>query len=449
VPTNITASSKTKTKTTTINVVSPEPVIDSSPTFYLVAPLEYTTNSCGNDTERASAYYRKALNEDSAEVWLHRGFARMMTPHRQTMDPHKADVILIAGYFHLNRALHQPKRKKNHNESPMTHLQPLLTTYQHHLSDLYKIDPTIRNRPHLLLIPTWNPSLATEIGLKAFVTTLESELRVSNLWSVGFERNPFWQGGIPAERIVPIPYVVVRPTIDVDDDSLSMGHHDGLVALPNTKQSNFVFYAGDPRRNAKAWSGCHRDRMILPLQQNQTMTNRTMIDVRLVTKANRMDEVEYTRRMTTSDYCLILCGDTPTSRTLTSAMISGCIPIFVGSRWRGLCRPPCQRRFGWKVTGAEYPHWPYPQIIPWTNFPELDEERFMENGRRELLQLFERVDQHQKSMLRSAMNSSIHGWIYGWGDPLTSDKFGGATEYIWQSFLASFHAAAQDITGTK
>jgi Exostosin family len=406
----------------------------SDPTFYLVAPPEYTTNLVvaswnGTDQEEVSRkYYRTNLNEESAEVWLHRGFANHKRRIRQ--DPKDATIIVIAGYFHLKWGIQSQEHKKKNKEENNAYLATLSETYTRHLNELYTIDPDIKHRPHLLLIPTWNPVVSKQIGVKSLVKTVMTN--ASNVWSVGFERNPFWQE-VPVERIIPIPYVVTL------EHSHNNNNNESSPQQPSIKrQSNFVFYAGDSRPNAKLWAGCHRERLIVPLQ-NET----TIADVRIVgnkkTPSKRLNQVEYNHRMQTSEYCFILCGDTPTSRSLTSAMVSGCIPIFIGSRWRGLCEPPCRKGWGWKPTGSgDYPHWPYRHVIPWETFPELDEQRFMEHGKDELLKLFEHFNEDdRKNQLRSIMNSTRTGWIYGWGDPLTSDRFGDAVEYIWQSFLSS------------
>ena len=150
-----------------------------------------------------------------------------------------------------------------------------------------------------------------------------------------------------------------------------------------------------------------------------------------------MGQADYNHRMRTSDYCLILCGDTPSSRTLTSAMVSGCIPIRVGSRLRGLCEAPCHGGFGWKPTTEQYPHLPFSEFIPWNLFPEVNEQEFMKDGEAVLNQLFLTVDWAQKENLRSIMNATRNGWIYGWGNPINSTNFGDATKCIWQSFLAN------------
>ena len=134
------------------------------------------------------------------------------------------------------------------------------------------------------------------------------------------------------------------------------------------------------------------------------------------------------------DYCLILCGDTPTSRSLTSAMLLGCIPIRVGSRLRGLCEPPCHEGWGWTLASEQYPHLPYWDIIPWNEFPEVDEQQFIDSGEQVLKTLFERYDTTQKAKIRSILQNVQTAWIYGWGDPVDSVEFGDAVIYIWNSF---------------
>jgi Exostosin family len=414
----------------------------SDPTFFLVAPPEYTSDvvASSNDTEQASRYYRTNLNEESAEAWLYRGFAKHK---RRIQEPQNATFVLVAGYLHLKWGM----LSQGHNQESEAYKSNLSETYTQHLTELYAIDPDIKNRPHLLLIPTWNPSVSEKIGVQMLVKTVMNEaLEVPNVWSVGFERNPAWQA-VSVERIVPIPYVVGLE--NNSESSSSLLHTDELPGSPpqaTERQSNFVFYSGDARPYAKVWAGCHRKLLIGALQNETNITN-----VRIITgprdqdptsattdpPLKRLSQTEYNRLMHTSDYCFIICGDTPTSRSLSSAMVAGCIPIFVGSRWRGLCEPPCIEGWGWTKSGSDYPHLPYRDIIPWENFPELDEQRFMDHGRDELFNLFGQFNDARKKELRSTMHSTRKGWIYGWGDPLTSDQFGDAVEYIWESFLTS------------
>lgn len=400
----------------------------SATKFFLVAPPESTSTLISNFTEKASKYYQNHLNEESAEMWLYRGFNRMTYEQGHTNKFEEADVVLIAGCLHLRAAIQNKKGKAKQNKRQDNH-DSLVEAYRQEWSN-FEIQ-AMRDKPHLVLIPSWNPSVSNNIGLKALISALQKDLGIRNLWSIGFERNEMWQG-VTADRILPVPYVIRKSFMAETNRSIT----------ENGRISNFVFYAGDVRKNAKAWAGCHRDKLILSLQKNATKQSDDMdstynMDVRIVGKTNRLNQSEYNYRMSTSEFCLILCGDTPSSRSLTSAMISGCIPVRVGSRLRGLCEPPCHGGFGWKPTGLEYPHLPYPHTIPWDFFPEVNEQDFMDDGLRILNNLFRNMEGPRKQETQQIMEEVRSGWIYGWGDPVSSTMFGEAAEYIWSSFLST------------
>jgi hypothetical protein len=59
---------------------------------------------------------------------------------------------------------------------------------------------------------------------------------------------------------------------------------------------------------------------------------------------------------------------------------------------------------------------------------------FASNPLRALEKVFSRVGPEEKKALRSAMAKTRLGWIYGWGDPVTSNEFGDAPMLIWNSF---------------
>lgn len=191
--------------------------------------------------------------------------------------------------------------------------------------------------------------------------------------------------------------------------------------------NNFVFYAGDKRPHAVEWAGCNRTKMLLPLE------NRSNMDVRIVSRNNRLTQDEYNKRTHSSEYCLIVCGDTPTSRSLTSAMVHGCIPIRIGARLRGFCEPPCHPGWGWKVTHLS--HLPFDNQIDWALFPEVDEESFTDDPVTVLEDLLRSTDSKRKAEIRAVMNRTQMAWVYGWGNPVTSTDFGQAVEYVWGSLL--------------
>jgi len=360
--------------------------------FFLIPTPEMTSNLLLQ--QNASAYYESALNEESAEVWLHRGFEKMSDA--RTLDPTEADVFLIAGYLHL--AKWNIKSKKYVSQTLLKRIHN-------------------KTMPHVILCPTWNPETSRKSGIAPLIQQLQSE--GINVWSVGLERNPSWQI-LPPERIIPVPYVV-RP---------SFPRNELLQKASSPRKENFVFYAGDRRQHAIEWAGCNRS-MILPLQ------NATNMDVSIRTPDNRLSQEDYNTRMFTSDYCLILCGDTVTSRSLTSAVVYGCLPVRVGSRLRGLCEAPCHEGWGWSVTGEQYPHLPFSSFMEWQGYPEVKEQEFSEQPLKTLQQMFQTFTSKTKSRIRGNMLQHQLGWIYGWGDPVTSDDFGEATEYVWQSILTT------------
>jgi hypothetical protein len=380
--------------------------------YYIIAPPQVTVDLLKNQTGRASTYYQNHLNEESVEIWLHRAFQQLSYENGHTSNPSEADVFLIAGYLHLNSAVHSVPKASRRKPAQIDH-SSLIQLYQDRIVD--------SSKPHLMLMPAWNLNRGHVVGIKALSSALVAQK--VNLWAVGLERNEVWQG-IGADRIVPIPYVVRHPESNNHDD-------DDQFPFTRIRKNNSFFYAGDSRQNAKLWSGCFREQMILPLQTNSTMRN---IDVQLVDKESRLNQSDYNQRMQNSDYCLILCGDTPSSRSLTSAMVSGCIPIRVGSRLRGMCEPPCKQGYGWRVSGRENPHLPFPSYIPWEGFPEVNEEKFMENGEDELRKVVVRFDAVKKQEIRSVMQRVWKGWIYGWGDPVKSTDFGHVHHYLMHTF---------------
>ena len=77
--------------------------------------------------------------------------------------------------------------------------------------------------------------------------------------------------------------------------------------------------------------------------------------------------------------------------------------------------------------------------IAWDEFPEVDEQKFIDDGYEELERLFSEYDSDKKARIRRVMEDTHMGWVYGWGDPVTSVEFGEAALYIWKSFQDSIN----------
>ncbi|GFH43935.1 hypothetical protein CTEN210_00409 [Chaetoceros tenuissimus] len=385
--------------------------------FYILNAPRFTSDLIGitptyNETKSqiASNYYANIAdtNEQMGEIWLHRLFSNFTHEQGRTNDPSEADVFLIAAYNHLARGLGK------HNSTLLV--------------ELYKELIVDSTKPHLLLTPTQNPTESRNVGTWYLSKALQSMMNdTSLLWSVGYERNRGWQG-VEVNRIIPIPYVVRLSQQGKNETK------DSIFKRNRTK--DFVFYAGDSRRMAPQWAGCSRENITAQfMHKNKTHEIDDNIDIRIVGRGpSRLSQQEYNTKMATSEYCLILCGDTPTSRSFTSAMVHGCIPIRVGSRLRGLCEKPCVNRWGWDVSGINYPHLPYSDRIAWDEFPEVDEQKFIDDGYGELEKLFTVYNTSKKARIRNVMEDTHRGWVYGWGDPVTSVEFGEGALYIWKSF---------------
>ena len=98
---------------------------------------------------------------------------------------------------------------------------------------------------------------------------------------------------------------------------------------------------------------------------------------------------------------------------------------------------PCHDGWGWSVSGPDYPHLPFPSTINWDDFPEVDELEFSKAPLETLQTMFERFTPQIKSRIRESMLQHQLAWIYGWGDPITSNDFGQATDYVWQSIVTT------------
>jgi hypothetical protein len=437
----------------TANFSLSHPILDTRPAmlpakqvikkFFMISISQTTSHILKSQQDKlmASNYYQKALNEESAEIWLHRGFERL--PQR-TMNPNEADVFLISGFLHLYNGLYGSRRNKGNIAKDTT---------WHSFPALYRekiVDPT---KPHLLLIPSWNPQVSRNVGIRAMVNMLQTTLGMTtNVWSVGFERNPKWQH-LPPSRILPLPYVVSLPARDMEQNETALWNEVSPGTVHHRKElqrrPNSIFFAGDARKNAESWSGCYRSRLVSSIQQQQhpperptTYQNLTtgLWNIQLLGKRDRLEQRVYNTFMTTSDWCLVLCGDTPSSRTLTSSMIFGCLPLRVGTRLRGLCEDPCHKGFGWTVTGEEYPHLPFVEKIDWEEFLEVDEATLLNstNAKHDFLwQRLTTYNPEKKERLRKILMDVRRGWIYGWGDPVASTHLGEASKFIWESWVAA------------
>jgi Exostosin family len=424
-------------------------------TFFVLETPEITDWLVGNYSEQAFQYFEKSLAEEKAEIWLHHGF-REYASSEHTHDPLKADVIVVPGYLHLNRHLLESLGVSTESLSDLN-----LTTFPYQpqnwipvivarlrdllLARLKKSSTPLPLPAILLSIPTWNPGVGGNIGLASFVESIESmlsslqveaqhegdghELSPSNfsggLWSLGFERNENWQF-VDATKIIPVPYVVT-----VTAGYLASIAQSSAPSIDFSAKNISVFFAGDPRPHAVRWGGCNRTALAKSLVAHADSS----VDVRVLAEDNRLSSSEYRRRIRHSKFCLVMCGDTPSSRTLAESMVHQCIPVLVGKRLLGSCEDPCRNRWGWTVSSPQYPHIPYSDQIDWLRFPIIPEQDFLDDAYPILQQT---LPWENSSHLQNILWRTRTSWIYGTGNPVTykrgeQNRLGGAVPAIWKS----------------
>ena len=399
-----------RTSTDSVRVDNESPVIKEKPMnrsgllYYIIEVPFLTTDLLANETakKRARHFYSKksTLNEDVGEMWIYQGLKRMQLEEGHTNNPSEADIFFIVGLNNLRFSIHKwdfPRDKE--------------------LDDILRPYIIYKDKPHVIA----TPRVRNRIGLNHIVSSLR-RLGVMP-YSLGYERNEMWQS-VPPDRIITVPYVV---KVTQSKEELQRV----IQSVP--RKQNFTFYAGDSRLTAKNFGGCNRAKLI----QNIPKDRHDMY-IRLFSgKSERISQKEYNEKMETSDYCLVMCGDTPTSRSLASTMVAGCIPVFIGSRWRGLCEPPCHPGWGWKETKG-LSHLPFPDQLEWDTFPEISEMAFSNDPIGNLEAIFESQNQQRRHEVRKAMADVQLKWVYGWGDPVAPQEYGEAVPAIWETVTDFF-----------
>lgn len=433
-------------------------------TFYLLPVPELTTWLVGNFTSEAVHFYNHTINEERAEIWLHRGFERLQHHHGRTEDPDEAHVVIIPAYLHFNafllrnlgiadEATHRGRRQRP-VEQHDTERKPNSLPWTASLwgpEIIRRVRLHNVSKPHVLAVPTWNPKVSRKIGLPTLVHSLtRNEV---NLYALGLERNSFWYH-LPTTRILPVPYVVATADHAIATASPALSMTPRTPSTATTPSTRIIFFAGDARPNAGFWSGCHRAQLLLPLVNVTLSTTAATyhMDVRVSSKTlpQRLSQAAYNDRIRTATFCLILCGDTPTSRSLASAMSrggdpkrdekddrngsidSGCVPLRIGSRWRGICDAPCREGWGWNV--ANRSHLPFGgTILDWSVLPELDEAAFATDPVGTIHTFLSTTSEAQIAVWQQRIRRHGQAWMYGYGHPVTSNDFGRAVEYVWRS----------------
>ena len=380
--------------------------------YHLLEVPELTTWLVGNFTQTAASYYPSTVPENEGEVWLHRAYEHL----HQSVPIEEADVVLIPAYLHLNaRVLWEQKLVNGkyyvskHPETPSTGVPYL----KEQLVGLIRSRIRDPSKPHILLIPCENPETSRKIGLRTLTLGLRQDV---NLYATGYERNPTISH-VSSERIFPLPYVVQPESVE-----------------ERPRRKDFVVYAslGGKAHDEQQWSGCDRPSMIQPLEGRD--------DIWVRYRANSKEawnSTELAFQASTSDYCLIPCSGKATSRALTEAVMYGCIPVFVGSRWRGLCEEPCHPGYGWHVT-ENLTHFPFESRIQWDTFLELNEKEYLEDPVVALKNALRRVSPQQKKAMRREVVKAQSSFVHGHGSAYNTDEFGSVASALLDTMTDIF-----------
>ena len=262
------------------------------------------------------------IADELVEVWVHRA---LLNDKRRTTNPEDASLFFVPAYLSLSKS----SDAQGHDER-LTNL----------IAELQKSKWFQRHRgaDHVFGYSSINPGVARQLLFPKLHAGLEQ-----SYFGV-FEMNPAWVGGDRKEetlqRMVPAPYVVDAARLAGTSTQL----HNHEIS---------VFFAAHRRPNAAQWSGCDRSKA-LGLQS----VPRSSIHIKQH-RRRLLDEDAFAHSMRVADFCLVMCGDTPTSRRIFDAIVADCIPLIFGTRLWGECVEPCHEGWGWFVSGKEHPHLPF------------------------------------------------------------------------------------------
>ena len=373
------------------------------------------------------------LAEDKVELWTRRA---LLNDSRRTDDPADADVFFVPAYLTLSTLV-----------SAHDHARRLAAMLAALAGEYY-----FRRRggaDHVFGYSSTNPGTAKRVGFPDVQKVL------NRAWFGAFEMNPAWVGaGRPTprelatsnatvlDRMVPMPYVVDASKLAGPAARRDTNVHQHEIS---------VFFAANGRPQATKWSGCNRSTALglkaLPkaaIHVSATRARRRRLARRLVDGLRRasdrlfgrrladthkvLGESKFAHAMRVSDFCLVMCGDTPTSRRIFDSIVADCVPLIVGTRLWGRCEPPCRPGWGWFVSGEKHPHTPFHDtLIDYSRFPRVDEKWFYEDALAATKAAIANVTSAAELEIWKYLDAIRGDVVYGYGRAATSTDFGRAT----------------------
>ena len=228
------------------------------------------------------------------EVWVHRA---LLADKRRTTDPEAASLFFVPAYLSLSKSSDAP----GHDERLTNLIEELRNS---------KWFQRNRGADHVFGYSSINPGVARQLLFPKLHTGLER-----SYFGV-FEMNPAWVGGDRKEatlqRMVPAPYVVDASRLA----GTSAQIHDHSIS---------VFFAAHRRPNAAQWSGCDRSKAL-----GLESVPRSSIHIKSHRRRFLLDEDAFAHSMRVADFCLVMCGDTPTSRRIFDAIVAEALGGYEG-----------------------------------------------------------------------------------------------------------------------
>ena len=339
------------------------------------------------------------IAEELVEVWVHRA---LLNDKRRTTDPEAASLFFVPAYLSLSKS----SDAQGHDERLSALIEELRTSkwFLRH-----------RGADHVFGYSSINPGVARQLLFPKLHAGLEQ-----SYFGV-FEMNPAWVGGDRKEetlqRMVPAPYVVDAARLAGTSTQL----HNHEIS---------VFFAAHRRPNAAQWSGCDRSKALglesVPRSSIHIKSHRRRL----------LDEDAFAHSMRVADFCLVMCGDTPTSRRIFDAIVADCIPLIVGTRLWGRCEAPCHEGWGWFVSGDQHPHLPFRDTyIDYTRFPRVDERLLYEDATKAYEDAVRGVTEAEERDMWRYLNAIRDDVVYGYGSPFSSTKFGRAAANLMDGVM--------------
>jgi len=344
--------------------------------------------------------YRRA--EQTAEVWVHRA---LLANARRTRNPATAKLFFVPAYLTFS------SKVKGHAQRVDD------------LIDALQASPWFRRkggRDHVFGYSSFNPGVATSLLFPKISAAMNAS------WFGCFEVNPAWVGGgVSLDHMIPMPYVVNAETF--------VGPSDDRAAPGNTKMHHHeisVFFAANARKNAIAWANCDRGKALGLLN-----VSKSLIHIPGVGGQPLVQET-FARSMRVADFCLVMCGDTPTSRRIFDSIVANCIPLIVGTRLWGRCEPPCRAGWGWTVSGPENPHLPFQStLIDYTRFPRVDEAALYVDAAAAYDRAVAGVSESYQHDVWSYLNAIREDVVYGYGSFWNSTTFGRSASNLMDEVI--------------